>query len=400
MNRIFLIIIYLLITATAFSQNPADYILKAKALIESGKTDEAVKIMTEAIAKMQDSRFYILRGDALTTAGRYEDAIKDYNTANNIEPASGDYGLARVYALSGEAGKSLNYLESSLKSKFRHGEKEVMLDPAFSGIENSPEWRKFWKTERYGIPESKIQELKYYISVGKISEAQEITSELEKDYPSDNLTLYAGALVNFSAGRYREVITTMTKLTTSEKNNSDYTVLLARAQMASGNPSGAILSYSKLIESGTPDAGLYLQRAECYRKTGEYEKAMKDISKYLDFYPQNKEALRMAGKTAAAMGDIPVGINYFTRNIELNPGDPECFIDRADSYFTARAWELAAKDYGMALDLKPDISDAWLNKGIALASMGKTNDACFDLRKAYSLGNKKATTLISKYCIH
>ncbi len=65
----------------------------------------------------------------------------------------------------------------------------------------------------------------------------------------------------------------------------------------------------------------------------------------------------------------------------------------------SKSWDWAAKDYSMALDLKPDISDAWLNKGIALLNSGRTDDACHDFRKSFNLGNKKATEYISRYCI-
>jgi Flp pilus assembly protein TadD len=57
------------------------------------------------------------------------------------------------------------------------------------------------------------------------------------------------------------------------------------------------------------------------------------------------------------------------------------------------------QDYSMSLDLKPGNSDAWLNKGISLLNSGKTDDACHDFRKSFSLGNKKATEFVSRYCI-
>jgi Flp pilus assembly protein TadD len=53
----------------------------------------------------------------------------------------------------------------------------------------------------------------------------------------------------------------------------------------------------------------------------------------------------------------------------------------------------------MSLDLDPENSEAWLNKGIALANSGNTDDACHDFRIALSLGNKRATDYISRYCI-
>jgi Tfp pilus assembly protein PilF len=54
----------------------------------------------------------------------------------------------------------------------------------------------------------------------------------------------------------------------------------------------------------------------------------------------------------------------------------------------------------MSLDLKPDNSEAWLNKGIAQLSSGKVDDACHDLKRSYTLGNQKASAYISKHCLN
>jgi len=400
MKRILIMLAAILMCAGFNAQTSTDYLLKAKALTESGKSSDAIQLLSEAMAKSTDYRYFIFRGDAYLKAGRLSEAEKDYSAANLIEPSSGDFGLARVYALSGNAGKSIEYLESCLNSKYRRSEKEIMLEPAFSKIENTPEWRQFWKTDRYSIIETRIQEIEYYVSSGKKADAQMLSSELAKEYPSDNRSMYAKALVDFAFQRYNETITALTKLVSAEKDNVKYLTLLAKAQTASGNAAGAILSYSRVIDSGVLDASLFILRAECYIKTGELQKAMRDISKFLDIYPDNKEVLRMAGRTSSAMGDNLNGISFFTKNIEYHPDDPECYIDRANSYFAGKSWELAVNDYSMALDINPAISDAWLNKGIALVNLGKTEDACFDFKKAYSLGNKKASSFISRYCIY
>ncbi len=403
MNLIKKIPIFLFCFTVVFKtggQQAPGYLFKARALIESGKNNEAIDVLSEAIDNQKDNRCYLFRGDAYANIGKYFEAEEDYQYINKIIPHSGDYGLARIYALKGDASRALAYLEENLASKFRKSEKEIMLDPVFDRIENTQEWRQFWKKERYSEVETKVQEVKYYLSSGKMDEARVIATQLTGSYPEDNLANYTIALVDYEFKRYQEVITNISKLLLADRNNSDYLILLARAQTAIGNYAGAIGSITRIIESGNTDAGFFLDRAECFIKTGELEKAMNDINQYLEFYPENKKALKMAGTVAGAMGDNLKGISYFTQNIELNPGDPECWLNRANAYFTAKAWEFAAYDYGMALDLKPDIADAWLNKGIALVNTGKTEDACFDFKKAYLLGNKKATPLINKYCIH
>jgi tetratricopeptide (TPR) repeat protein len=128
-------------------------------------------------------------------------------------------------------------------------------------------------------------------------------------------------------------------------------------------------------------------------------KASDDVERYLALYPENKKAISMAGRLEMAKGDNIKALEYFSRNLKLYPNDAQCYIDRANSYFTAKSWDWAAKDYSMSLDLQPDDSDAWLNKGLSNLNLGKTSDACHDFKRAFSLGNKRAIELISRNCI-
>src|SRR5664280_391184 len=158
-------------------------------------------------------------------------------------------------------------------------------------------------------------------------------------------------------------------------------------------------TYTELLNSGVADAELLMMRAECYRKTGETDKAMSDIKRYLEIYPENRSALSLAGKVEARSGDNLQAIQYFSENLKIHPNDPECYVDRADAYFVSKTWNMAISDYSMSLDLKPGNSDAWLNKGISLLNSGRVEDACHDFRRSFSLGNKRVADYISKYCI-
>jgi len=124
-----------------------------------------------------------------------------------------------------------------------------------------------------------------------------------------------------------------------------------------------------------------------------------DIEKYLEIYPENKKALSLAGKAEAISGDNIKAMVYFSKNLELHPNDPDCYIDRANSYFVSKSWALALNDYSMSLDLKPENPDVWLNKGITLLNTGRKEDACHDFRKSFSMGNKRASEYISRNCI-
>lgn len=399
MKKILLFISFFGVTLLMTGQKPVDFLMKGKALIEAGKPREAISVLSKVLAISPESPVYLGRAEAFMASGDYSQAISDYNSANNISPSSGEYGLARIYAMKGDAATSVYHLEANLKSSFRKSEKEILLDPSFSLIENRPEWRQFWKKDWYGALDKGISEIEYDLSTGNIAQARITLSELSGNYAGRDDISYAGALITFAEKKYAESAKIISGLLAEEPDNEKYLRLLSRTQEASGNSAGASSTYSKLLEIGIPDPELLILRAECYRKTGETPRAIDDIAKYLDLYPGNKKALSFAGKLESEAGDNMKALAYFSENLKLHPNDAECYIDRANSYFVSRSWDFAMKDYSMSLDLNPENSDAWLNKGISLLNSGKIADACHDFRKSFSLGNKKATQYLSRNCI-
>jgi len=399
MRTLFNLVLIFLIPTSVFGQQPADYIMKAKALRDAGKSDASLNLLTEAVAKNDDHRLFLERAEVKILKGDYSGAISDFNEANRLTPFSGDYGLSRVYAKKGDAATSVYHLEISMNSTFKKSEKELLLNPDFRKIENSQEWRQFWKKEWYSIVEKGISEIEYYLANGNIEESEEVISALKRDYINEPEIGYGEALIYLARNNNSEVIKIVSGLLMVNPGNEKYLRLLARAQFNSSAYAGASVSYTSLLTVGVPDADLLLLRSECYLKTGETKNALTDIEKYLEIYPENKKALSLAGKAEAISGDNIKAMIYFSKNLELHPNDPDCYIDRANSYFVSKSWTLALNDYSMSLDLKPENPDVWLNKGITLLNTGRIEDACHDFRKSFSLGNKKATEYISRNCI-
>ncbi len=398
-DRIIFLLIITYLGNNVSGQGDVDFILKATALSESGKTNEAIRVLSKAIELNASGRLYVQRGDAYLSVNDLSSAIQDFNQGNRIVEHSGDYGLAKAYAVKGDASTSLYHLGMHLESVYKKSEKEIMLDPSFARIENRPEWRQFWKKDWYNAAERSRAEIEYLTSGKKIEDSRGILAEMKRNYPDSDETLYSEALINFVSGKYNEAVSNAIILTASNPLNAGYLRLLAKGQEGQSNYAGASGTYSKLIESGVPDARLLLSRAQCYRRTGETDKAKKDIERFLEYYPEDKSALSIVGKVEAESGDNIKALEYFSKNLKLHPNDADCYIDRANSYFASKSWEWAADDYSMSLDLKPDNPDAWLNKGISLLSIGNVKDACHDFKKSYSLGNQKASSYLSKNCI-
>jgi tetratricopeptide (TPR) repeat protein len=400
MYRIRLVLLILLFPAVLWGQSAYDCILRAKAMTRAGKPDLAIDLVSRTLAEnAADSRLYIERAEAKLVKGDFSGATLDFNIANKHNDMSGEYGLARIYALKRDAATAVYHLERNLTSRFRKSEKEIMLDPAFSVIENAAEWKAFWKKEWYSTSDKALAEIEYDVSKGNIEDAKITLNEFRSRYGNDNNVSYLDALISYSAGKNADAIKILSAPGAIEQLDERSLRVLARAQEANQNPAGASVIYSKLIEMEVADAGLFLSRAACYTKTGETGKAKADLEYYLAINPGDKAALSMAGKAASASGDNIKALSYFSRNLELHPDDPNCYIDRANSYFRSKSWNWAINDFSMALDLNPDNSEAWLSKGISLLNSGKPQDACHDFYRSLSLGNKRAAEFISKNCM-
>ncbi len=363
MYKVLTLILLVLFSGSVSGQQTIDYLLKAKAFTKSGRPEMAIDLLSGALAGNQnDSRLYIERAEARLTKGDYTGAISDLNIANKISPSSGEFDLARIYSLKGDAATAVYHLEKNLTSVFRKSEKEIMLDPSFSVIENKPEWRQIWKKDWYSDLEKGISAIEYDISTGNIDEAKIVLSELKANYKGDDEILYSEALISYSAHKYSDAINALSGLISTDSVSEKYLRLYAKAQIGSGNQAGASETYTKLIKMNVDDADLLISRAECYRKTGETGKALADLERYLDLYPDDKAALSLAGKVESASGDNLKALSYFSKNLKLHPGDPSCYIDRANSYFISKTWDWAINDYSMSLDLDPGNSEIWLDK--------------------------------------
>ncbi len=58
----------------------------------------------------------------------------------------------------------------------------------------------------------------------------------------------------------------------------------------------------------------------------------------------------------------------------------------------------AINDYDEALKLRPDYGDAFINRGYALAEIGRLEEACSDFLKAQQLGHFMAIQMLEDFC--
>ena len=78
-----LIFVLLIFTAVLSGQKPVYYLMKGKALVETGNPDEAISVLTSALTLVPETKLYLERAEAYLAKGDYSGAISDFNSANN-----------------------------------------------------------------------------------------------------------------------------------------------------------------------------------------------------------------------------------------------------------------------------------------------------------------------------
>jgi len=389
----------MLLSSVVTAQDINEYLTRAAAFKDRVLYTEAIALYTEAIGLSDDYRLFNGRAEAYLLTGNIEAAVNDYVMANKLEPGSGYLGLARSYALINDTEKAIENLQYHLRSEFRLPRKDILLDAYLSSLENTPEWRQLWKNNWYNQLEESASEIEYYINAGKIEQAEDILSGIENLYHEQPRILYLKAIIAAASNNNRKALEYISEAVA--ENDADFsTWKLYIEQLAeTGNNISAADQCDRAIILFPEQTELIFMKAENLRKANDRSRALEAAEEYLKLYPEDEESNRLAGIIAGEDGQYNKALRYFSTNIENNPGKAQCFNDRADIYLKIKSWDAAVYDYSMSLDLWPRNADAYYNKGIALLNSGKTEEACHDFRMALRYGNRKASGMISKYCI-
>jgi len=88
----------------------------------------------------------------------------------------------------------------------------------------------------------------------------------------------------------------------------------------------------------------------------------------------------------------------YTHAIELKPDFAEAWLNRGNLSASRFNFIHAIEDYSVAIVYKPNYPAAFFNRSIAYYRIGKPKEACFDLKKAISLGMEIEKSVIEVIC--
>ena len=136
----------------------------------------------------------------------------------------------------------------------------------------------------------------------------------------------------------------------------------------------------KLLEESDDDFEVYKERGDLRAKLGFYNDAIDDYKKSLELNPNYKEADK-------ALTDTKNNLDIYNNSL-INKDytkDPMYYFSKAHNLYNKRKYEEAIENYNKSIDLDPNNSYAYNNRGLAKNNLEQYFNALKDYDKAIEL---------------
>lgn len=163
----------------------------------------------------------------------------------------------------------------------------------------------------------------------------------------------------------------------------------------------AIRCYDQLEQEFGSSASIYFHRSECYNEIGNTDRAVADITKYIemgdgkDYFGLISRAdyYREGGQYEAAIAD-------FTKGIELEPTDAYAYYKRGWCYELMGDDDAAMKDYHAGIDVDKKYPYIFLMRGELYLKRGEREQANADFEEILRQDTVAKSGSCRQYALH
>ncbi|MBN1950694.1 MAG: tetratricopeptide repeat protein [Bacteroidales bacterium] len=193
---------------------------------------------------------------------------------------------------------------------------------------------------------------------GKIEEAEKSFAQLVKNYPDRAQTLFLEGKLLFLKEKFSEAVEKLSLAIEKDQSLSKAWLYRGRANSRLELPEEAVKDFLKAAES---DSSIL------------------------------KTALEGAAEAYEVMKNFPEAIAIYSSFIERDSADTKAYLQRAKAKNNNGEPRLAIEDYSEVIRLEPTSGEAFLNRGICYAQIGKLQNTVADSKSAAENGYKPAS---------
>ena len=152
----------------------------------------------------------------------------------------------------------------------------------------------------------------------------------------------------------------------------------------------ALNLFEKVLESGenipiVNQKYLFLYAANCNSYLGNYDSAITDYDRSIQFDPHNAAAFNNRGGTYTILGQYERAIQDLNMAVQLDPNDSNSYNTRAIIYGSLGQYERGIQDLDQAIQLNPNYATAYNIRGLFSQQLGKYDQAVQNFDQAIRL---------------
>lgn len=330
------------------------YRLRGTTYMYAGELQKALDDYTTAIKKdKKNADAYTDRGELYYQMENYAAALADYKAASKLAPANDSYlvEIARCTLQLGKPDEARAMLTSI-----------TMLYPY-----NAEAWRLSAGLAMLNGETTKfIDQYIYYLNLGY--------NETGRFGDTDILIAAADTEYPYLLNAVSEQISRLT-----DYPQLFYQGVRVRIYMAKGYYADAINDLDRMEKTeGTADPFVLANRADCYQNTGQYRKALADLTALLNINADYAYAYINRGCCYQRIGDYTNAINDFSYVIQNHPSNAAVgYYLRTIIQWEQKRYDDALSDISRCIELSPMV-DAYLWRGRLELIQGDTAQAKID----------------------
>jgi tetratricopeptide (TPR) repeat protein len=164
---------------------------------------------------------------------------------------------------------------------------------------------------------------------------------------------------------------------------------VADNQNNSGDGTGALTNYDRVIELNPNNPKAYFDRGLHRKKLGDRQGAIKDLDEAIRLDPKEADAYRSRGDIRHSLGDNLGAIKDYDESVRLNPKDYIAYSFRANARLSWKDRQGAIEDFSEAIRLNPNLAEAYEVRGMVRNLLGDFEGAVKDLEAAAVLAKKQ-----------
>lgn len=183
-----------------------------------------------------------------------------------------------------------------------------------------------------------------------------------------------------------------TQNTPLTKRESDRSISIRQENVGVGNPAQAsawvqkaeqetnnfnkIEYYNRALLADPSSIDTYFNRGAVFAEVEEYEKALADFKKYIEYRPDDPEGYNNKGYCEMMLERYQDAILDFGESLKFsNPNPNFVYNNRGWSYALSGRYKEAINDFDLALKIDPTLTEALFRKGWCLQQLGNHADA-------------------------